>query len=146
MADAQACSLNKNTTQYGGHFVFVFFGFRFFWPVMFACLLARLFRFCFVYIVSSSPFRFLASLARFFSRFFFSYRFQCGARRRRDVITHRRRLSRNFTHRPFSTRYFRFIYISKALVKIRIRKCRQKAAEKTAAPLSSSSSSSSSAV
>lgn len=43
MADAQACSLNKNTTQYGGHFVFVFFGFRFFWPVMFACLLARLF-------------------------------------------------------------------------------------------------------
>lgn len=109
----------------------LFFVFR---PVMFACLLARLFsEFCFVYIVSSSPFQFLGFLGAFFFSLFPSIFFRIIFNAWRvgdgDVITHRRRrLSRNFTHRPFSTRYFRFIYISKAFVeKIPKRKCRQKA-------------------
>lgn len=80
-------------------------------------------------------FNFWASLARFFSLslplFFFRIIFNAWRVGDGDVITHRRRrrrLSRNFTHRPFSTRYFRFIYISKAFVeKIPKRKCRQKA-------------------
>lgn len=62
----------------------LFFVFR---SVMFACLLARLFsEFCFVYIVSSSPFQFLGFLGAFFLSLpldFFSYHFQCVARRRR---------------------------------------------------------------
>lgn len=126
----------------------LFFVFR---SVMFACLLARLFsEFCFVYIVSSSPFQFLGFLGAFFLSLslsiFFRIIFNAWRVGDGDVITHRRRrrrwrrhLSRNFTHRPFSMRYFRFIYISKAFVeKIPKRKCRQKAVDGTAAALSSS--------
>lgn len=110
MADGQACSLNKNTTQYGRHFVFLARYIR-------LSVGASIFRFCFVYFVS---FRFVSS---FHSNFWLPWRvfpntflfvlfsmrraYAARRRRRRDVITHRRRrrhrLSRNFTHRhrPF---------------------------------------------
>lgn len=107
-------------------------------------ILFCLYRFFFSISISGLPWRVFSlslSLSIFFRIIFNAWRVGDG-----DVITHRRRrrrwrrhLSRNFTHRPFSMRYFRFIYISKAFVeKIPKRKCRQKAVDGTAAALSSS--------
>lgn len=137
MADGQACSLNKNTTQYGRHFVF--------WPVIFGCLLARLFS-DFVLFISFRLVSFLLSirisgfLGAFFSIHFCSYYFLCVARTRRvgvgDATSSRTAATAAIASHailrigigPF-VRYFRFIYISKAFEKNRnpMRECRQKA-------------------
>lgn len=130
MADGQACSLNKNTTQYGRHFVFLARYIR-------LSVGASIFRFCFVYFVSFRfffLFEFLASLARFSQ--YISVRIIFYASRVRDATSSRTAAAIAIASHailrigigPF-VRYFRFIYISKAFEKNRnpMRECRQKA-------------------
>lgn len=127
MADGQACSLNKNTTQYGRHFSFLARYIR-------LSVGASIFRFCFVYFVSSFHSNFWLPW-RVFPYTFFSYYFQCVARTRRVGVgdATSSRTAAIASHAilrigPF-VRYFRFIYISKALEKNSnpMRECRQKA-------------------
>lgn len=125
MADGQACSLNKNTTQYGRHFVFLARYIR-------LSVGASIFRFCFVYFVSLLlSIRISGFLGAFFPILvhFCSYYFLCVARTRRvgvgDATSSRTAAAAIASHAilrigPF-VRYFRFIYISKAFEKIRIR-------------------------
>lgn len=131
MADGQAYSLNKNTTQYGRHFVFLARYIR-------LSVGASIFRFCFVYFVSLLlSIRISGFLGAFFPILvhFCSYHFLCVARTRRVGVgdATSSRTAAIASHAilrigPF-VRYFRFIYISKAFEKNPnpMRECRQKA-------------------
>lgn len=145
MADAQACSLNKNTTQYGGHFVFCF-SVRYVRLSVGASIFRILFclyRFFFSISISGLPWRvFSLSLPLDF----FSYHFQCVARRRRrrhhapppPTSLASPPLTQFYASALLDALFSVYLHFESVCGKNPKRKCRQKAVDGTAAALSSS--------